>query len=130
MNCINKDCPCGLWGIRYRYYCQAMQDVYAFHFDDCKAYIPEQDLTKCPKCGGPADNGFDRCYPPNAYYCSKCEAENDHLTGTYRATSTDKEDLPIGDLPDPWEAIHIENVIDAMIDRIDQIAKWCNERSE
>lgn len=31
------------------------------------------DITKCPKCGGPADNGFDRCYPPNPYYCTKCE---------------------------------------------------------
>jgi hypothetical protein len=30
------------------------------------------DLSKCPKCGGPADNGHDRCYPPNPYFCSKC----------------------------------------------------------
>ncbi len=30
-------------------------------------------LTVCPSCGGPADNGFDRCSPPNPYYCSKCE---------------------------------------------------------
>ena len=30
-------------------------------------------LTVCPSCGGPADNGFDRCLPPNPYYCSKCE---------------------------------------------------------
>jgi hypothetical protein len=32
-----------------------------------------QPLTVCPSCGGPADNGFDRCLPPNPYYCSKCE---------------------------------------------------------
>lgn len=31
-----------------------------------------RDLDKCPKCGGPADNGHDRCYPPNPYYCTKC----------------------------------------------------------
>lgn len=33
---------------------------------------PEQDLDKCPGCGGPADNGFDRCIPPSPYYCTKC----------------------------------------------------------
>lgn len=32
----------------------------------------EPDLERCPNCGGPADNGFDRCYPPNAYFCSRC----------------------------------------------------------
>lgn len=30
------------------------------------------NLRKCPKCGGVADNGFDRCDPPSVYYCSKC----------------------------------------------------------
>lgn len=30
------------------------------------------DITKCPSCGGVADNGHDRCYPPNPYYCTKC----------------------------------------------------------
>ena len=30
-------------------------------------------LDKCPNCGGPADNGFDRSWPdPNPYYCTKC----------------------------------------------------------
>ena len=27
---------------------------------------------KCPKCGGEADNGHDRCFPHNAYHCTKC----------------------------------------------------------
>ena len=27
----------------------------------------------CPKCGGEADNGQDREFPPNAYVCSKCD---------------------------------------------------------
>lgn len=31
------------------------------------------DLSKCPKCGGEADNGFDRCIPPSPYVCSVCE---------------------------------------------------------
>jgi len=30
------------------------------------------DLSICPQCGGEADNGHDRCYPPTAYHCSKC----------------------------------------------------------
>ena len=30
------------------------------------------DLNKCPGCGGPADNGHDRCVPPSPYYCTKC----------------------------------------------------------
>ena len=31
-----------------------------------------EDLSKCPQCGGPADNGHDRCHPPTAYLCSEC----------------------------------------------------------
>ena len=39
----------------------------------------EPDLSKCPNCGGPADNGNDRCVPPNAYNCTKCtEAAEDN----------------------------------------------------
>lgn len=30
------------------------------------------DLSKCPQCGGAADNGHDRDYPPTAYLCSEC----------------------------------------------------------
>lgn len=33
---------------------------------------PEPDLEWCPMCGGPADNGFDRCFPPNPYACTRC----------------------------------------------------------
>lgn len=32
----------------------------------------EPDIDKCPRCGGEADNGHDRCVPPTAYLCSKC----------------------------------------------------------
>lgn len=35
-----------------------------------------EDITKCPECGDEADNGFDRCMPPNAYLCSKCNPTN------------------------------------------------------
>lgn len=36
--------------------------------------VADIDLNVCPGCGGPADNGHDRCYPPNPYYCTKCDA--------------------------------------------------------
>ncbi len=36
---------------------------------------PASDPTTCPKCKGPADNGHDRCMPPHAYHCSKCEVK-------------------------------------------------------
>jgi hypothetical protein len=39
------------------------------------AELPPVDLNTCPNCGGEADNGFDRGYPPNPYYCKKCMKE-------------------------------------------------------
>jgi len=46
--------------------------------DACEEWEPSPndtpDLDKCPVCGGPADNGHDRCFPPNPYYCTKCQA--------------------------------------------------------
>ncbi len=36
----------------------------------------EDDYTRCPTCKGVADNGHDRCYPPNAYECTKCSGED------------------------------------------------------
>ncbi len=32
----------------------------------------EATLDRCPECGGPADNGNDRCDPPSAYLCKVC----------------------------------------------------------
>lgn len=46
--------------------------------DPPKLWTPEPpavDLSKCPKCGGPADNGHDRCLPPNPYFCSECSGD-------------------------------------------------------
>jgi hypothetical protein len=34
------------------------------------------DLDKCPRCGGEADNGHDRCIPPNPYLCRKCSEDD------------------------------------------------------
>lgn len=42
-------------------------------------YVPaaqaEPDVSRCPRCNGPADNGFDRSIPPSPYLCTKCMAE-------------------------------------------------------
>ena len=35
--------------------------------------LDDPDITKCPECGGEADNGHDRCVPPNPYVCTMCE---------------------------------------------------------
>lgn len=40
----------------------------------------EPDVNVCPNCGGPADNGFDRCVPPSPYWCTKCEAQSEKDT--------------------------------------------------
>ena len=36
---------------------------------------PDPDITKCPRCGGPADQGYSRDVPPLPYECSKCAPE-------------------------------------------------------
>ena len=41
----------------------------------------EPDLSKCPCCGGDADNGHDRALPPSPYYCRKCQTEADDQGG-------------------------------------------------
>lgn len=35
----------------------------------------ESCLDCCPNCGGPADNGHDRSFPPSPYFCTKCEGD-------------------------------------------------------
>jgi hypothetical protein len=37
--------------------------------------VQEPDPSRCPQCGGPADNGHDRSIPPSPYFCTKCMAE-------------------------------------------------------
>ncbi len=37
--------------------------------------VQEPDLSRCPQCNGPADNGHDRSIPPNPYLCTRCMAE-------------------------------------------------------
>lgn len=39
-----------------------------------RAAAEEPDCSKCPNCGGPADNGSSRDVPPEPYYCTKCAA--------------------------------------------------------
>jgi len=47
------------------------------HLKDTWKTGKQPDINTCPTCKGPADNGFDRCLPPNPYQCTKCE-ENNH----------------------------------------------------
>lgn len=52
----------------------------------------ETDLNVCPNCGGPADNGFDRCVPPNPYWCTKCSEPQPDPTPTGGKTGHDKHE--------------------------------------
>ncbi len=40
----------------------------------CHKAPEKNEWEVCPTCGGPADNGNDRSFPPNAYECTKCAA--------------------------------------------------------
>lgn len=58
----------------------------------CCQPVEEPDLSRCPKCGGPADNGHDREVPPNPYYCTKCMAEPVAWRWGYRSVTTGEMD--------------------------------------
>lgn len=45
--------------------------------DDLPRSVLLIDASTCPNCGGTADNGHDRSYPPNPYHCTKCEASTE-----------------------------------------------------
>ena len=53
---------------------RALAQAYENGWNAAKA---EPDLSRCPQCGGPADNGHDRCVPPNPYFCTKCMEQDD-----------------------------------------------------
>jgi hypothetical protein len=52
--------------------CKSVQARLATSWGYVQAEQAEQDLDTCPGCGGVADNGHDREFPPNPYYCTKC----------------------------------------------------------
>ncbi|WP_205042161.1 DUF1778 domain-containing protein [Rhodoligotrophos defluvii] len=85
----------------------------------------EPDLTKCPNCGGEADNGFDRGLPPSPYYCSKCEAAErrkddaayDDLVEILDNPPPPNEALRrLMSEPSPWPDAGREAVIEAALD--------------
>lgn len=41
----------------------------------------KESLNQCPRCGGIADNGHDRCLPPSPYFCTKCANEIERANG-------------------------------------------------
>lgn len=107
----NKPCPfCGsnnlkplASGVRYKYWIHcnrcAMEGPTA-STDERGAWLlwnqrfevlnNKPDLSKCPRCGGEADNGHDRCIPPNPYLCRKCDEEYNY-DHEYNTRSTEKE---------------------------------------
>jgi len=50
--------------------------------DVSETYEEDFDLSRCPRCGGDADQGHDRCYPPNPYVCSKCQKKSEESQST------------------------------------------------
>ena len=54
--------------------------------------VQKPDLSRCPKCNGPADNGHDREVPPNPYVCTKCMAEPVAWRWGYRSVTTGEMD--------------------------------------
>ena len=53
------------------------------------------NLDTCPNCGGPADNGHDRCVPPTAYLCSACMlVRHDESIGLYEPTPQEQKVEP------------------------------------
>ena len=86
----------------------------ALEMMDAGSYIPamrvlrealdkqaEQDLDTCPGCGGVADNGHDREFPPNPYYCTKCteQAEQEPVVKIHKYNefqTLGSLNLPIG----------------------------------
>lgn len=56
-------------------YSNQMRLALAAALDAPKGVDDEPDIFTCPSCGGEADNGFDRCYPPNPYACTKCDPD-------------------------------------------------------
>lgn len=67
----------------------------------------EPDLSRCPQCNGPADNGHDRSIPPNPYLCTKCMAEMPQPT--YNVTVVD-DAHPNGIPLEQWQNKPVEPV--------------------
>ena len=96
----------------------------------------EQDLDTCPGCGGVADNGHDREFPPNPYYCTRCTeqteqepvASPDKGLWTVKQWGTDKVVLLSGDfthdvaLAISGDFLNIEQRLDYALN----LATWMN----
>ena len=53
----------------------AMAVLLGREFNRIKWDLLQGNLSTCPGCGGDADNGHDRCLPPNVYYCIACQTK-------------------------------------------------------
>ena len=70
-----------LWGVATAKVAEARQEIEQLQAENKELkvalnemlYEDDDSLTTCPRCGGVADNGYDRSLPPNPYLCTKCE---------------------------------------------------------
>lgn len=77
-------------------------------------------LDKCPKCGGVADNGHDRCMPPSPYWRSKYEKEcnaalREQLSGREICNITEIKLKTVGETSKRSKAFIVEYAADAQM---------------
>jgi hypothetical protein len=85
-----------------------------------KREIPKVDINVCPNCGGVADNGHDRCYPPNPYFCTKCDSSKSKIDAQVLSNAL-------------YDAIKYESedsVNDFMRILVDEFSKYTNEETK
>lgn len=64
----------GYWFAKWKY-----SDPQTLRGKDFVRFKEKMRLNECPQCGGYADNGHDRCFPPNVYLCKKCQESEEHF---------------------------------------------------
>ncbi len=67
--------------------------------EDCPVKVAQDalvpDLSICPRCLGPADNGHDRELPPNPYMCTKCNPDDSDLIETVKKRIKDPKTVEV-----------------------------------
>lgn len=98
----------------HRYHAETYADwiepLFTKATDKVGADTAAYDLSTCPRCGGPADNGHDRCVPPSPYLCTRC-------TETLQAEENLKEKWDIavevarGRMPEGWVPVDAQVIL-------------------
>ena len=90
MTDLRKAAQQALWALQYHVEMTWPIDRTSEAIFNLRAALAQQaepDLSLCPQCNGPADNGHDRSIPPHPYLCTKCMAEMPQPS--YNATVVD-----------------------------------------